>query len=258
MISEAIDRILELSSPNFKEYDGKLFSDRGFSVVRAPKLPIPSKISVISLTALVALYAKNFENMVEYNPVFHVTNEAGVDVFGLNSDDDAQRTSFVTATLKEVPKFKFNDWLGQEEFTIAIQAHVMDSFDRGYLLKAVSSIAQGDALHVADDGIQQSVTVKSGTSLAAEFVPKPRVTLQPFRTFREVKQPASEFVFRVRKGQGGMPQVALFEADGGLWKFEAMELIADYLTKKLFTTALPASTESDATPALITTATVIY
>ena len=42
-------------------------------------------------------------------------------------------------------------------------------------------------------------------------------------------QPTSAFVFRIDKAG----RCALFEADGGIWKNEAMENIKDYLEEKL-------------------------
>ena len=58
---------------------------------------------------------------------------------------------------------------------------------------------------------------------------KPRLTLMPFRTFREVPQPESEFILRLDdKGR-----IGLFEADGGMWKIEAKLNIEHYLNDKL-------------------------
>jgi hypothetical protein len=57
-----------------------------------------------------------------------------------------------------------------------------------------------------------------------------RVTLAPYRTFREVEQPRSEFLFRLRnKAPDNLPECALFEADGGRWKLDAMLTIKEWL-----------------------------
>jgi len=60
------------------------------------------------------------------------------------------------------------------------------------------------------------------------LVPNP-VVLAPFRTFPEVIQPESKFIFRMQSG----PQAALFEADGGAWRNEAMGRIKTYLEEQL-------------------------
>ena len=58
------------------------------------------------------------------------------------------------------------------------------------------------------------------------------MTLTPFRTFYEVEQPESEFVFRI-ENRGDAPKFKLIEADGGRWKYEAMQQIKEYILKKL-------------------------
>ena len=63
-------------------------------------------------------------------------------------------------------------------------------------------------------------------------MPNPCV-LRPIRTFTEVKQPKSAFVFRMEQGSNETVNAALFEADGGAWKIEAMENIKDYLRAEL-------------------------
>jgi hypothetical protein len=54
--------------------------------------------------------------------------------------------------------------------------------------------------------------------------------LSPYRTFRELNQPESAFIFRMRGGgEGKAPQCALFEADGGKWKLDAVQAIKLWL-----------------------------
>lgn len=57
--------------------------------------------------------------------------------------------------------------------------------------------------------------------------------LIPYRTFLEVEQPASEFVFRIGEGRGGAPVFKLVAADGGLWKSQAVENVKRYLVEQL-------------------------
>jgi hypothetical protein len=69
-----------------------------------------------------------------------------------------------------------------------------------------------------------NVNRDDGTALV-----KGLVRLAPWRTFREVAQPVSSFLFRVQKA-GDLPQFALFEADGSAWKLEAVANIARMLS----------------------------
>ena len=79
----------------------------------------------------------------------------------------------------------------------------------------------------------QKATIKTGISTVGDaIVPNP-VTLRPFRTFVEVEQPESSFVFRMRQGDGRGVECAVYEADGGAWKNEAMESVKEYLKEGL-------------------------
>lgn len=59
------------------------------------------------------------------------------------------------------------------------------------------------------------------------------MSLIPYRTFLEVPQPASDFVFRISEGRGGAPAFKLVAADGGLWKSQAVDNVKNYLVKAL-------------------------
>ena len=75
----------------------------------------------------------------------------------------------------------------------------------------------------------QTVTARQGIALNEKVAIKPRVSLQPFRTFLEVGQPESEFLLRINE-QGN---IGLFEADGGVWKLEAKRNVAAYFEREL-------------------------
>lgn len=84
-----------------------------------------------------------------------------------------------------------------------------------------------------DDGVSQQAIIKTGvTTKDAAFVPNP-VSLILYRTFLEVPQPASDFVFRISEGRGGAPAFKLVAADGGLWKSQAVDNVKNYLVKAL-------------------------
>ncbi len=108
----------------------------------------------------------------------------------------------------------------------------MENNDKAKILKIVGNIKDKAVRQYGDDGITQQVTAKTGLALVEDVpVPNP-VMLAPFRTFMEVEQPESKFVFRMKRGDDG-PECALFEADGGAWKLEAMKRIKAYLQAEL-------------------------
>lgn len=64
------------------------------------------------------------------------------------------------------------------------------------------------------------------------IVPSP-VHLKPYRTFDEIDQPESDFIFRVQSNKFDGITCALFSADGGAWKTEAKQRIKEYLSNEL-------------------------
>ncbi|MDD3140742.1 MAG: hypothetical protein PHX08_17475 [Lachnospiraceae bacterium] len=78
----------------------------------------------------------------------------------------------------------------------------------------------------------QRITIKTGiTQVADDIIPNP-VTLRPYRTFTEVTQPESQFIFRMKDGRECL-LCGLFEADGGAWNKVAMDNIKKYLSNEL-------------------------
>lgn len=97
-------------------------------------------------------------------------------------------------------------------------------------LTVAGNVSDGVTRDFSDDGISQAGTIRSGiASMADVAMPNP-VQLAPYRTFPEIEQPLSSFVFRARSGGGdSKPTFALFESDGGAWRIEAMQRISDWL-----------------------------
>lgn len=97
------------------------------------------------------------------------------------------------------------------------------------LLKVVGNVKEENVRETGDNGIAQAVTIKTGVASAADvLVPNP-VSLAPYRTFLEVEQPASSFIFRMKDGPSG----AIFEADGGAWRNQAIANVREYLATEL-------------------------
>jgi len=84
-------------------------------------------------------------------------------------------------------------------------------------------------VETSDDGITQQVVAKQGAMLASDVKISPIIKLAPFRTFIEVVQPESEFLFRISDGNS----FALYEADGGAWKMKAKQYIRAFFENAL-------------------------
>lgn len=104
--------------------------------------------------------------------------------------------------------------------------------DLDYVLSMASKITGGQTVEHEDDGITQRVAVKQGVMLKVETNLRPIVNLATYRTFLEIDQVLSTFVFRARV-QGDAVQLALFEGDGGRWKISAIAAIKIWLEDKM-------------------------
>lgn len=129
----------------------------------------------------------------------------------------------------QAPGFVFENFYGQEEMNIALQSRFVSTPDREILLKVIGNLQESEVKQASDDGVSQQVQIKSGVASVADVkVPNP-VSLAPYRTFLEVEQPISKFIFRMRSGM----RSAIFEADGGMWKIEATQKVKKYLEDEL-------------------------
>lgn len=155
-----------------------------------------------------------------------------VEVLGLLSETTGKRTTLLIANA-ELPSFNFGQYYDREEFQIAIASKFVQSDNLATIIALVGKLTDSTLKTVEDDGISQTVSVKAGISMSGEVTVPPRVRLAPYRTFFEVVQPTSEFLFRMRKDRDGEIQCALFEADGGAWKTEARANIVAWLKEKL-------------------------
>lgn len=232
MIKEAINRILELSAPNIYDGENGKFSDK--ELIRIDKELRADSIGMNTLTSLVQ-YIKN--NSSEFKDGKYIVQVVSPTVVRLISslDGDRKREKLVEVEA-EVPEFRFDRYLQHEEFLIGVQAKFADGDaednDKALILKFAGTVKSGTVAQYKDDGVSQKATIKTGVaSLSEAEVPSP-CRLKPFRTFLEVDQPLSSFIFRLEDKGSGV-NCALYEADGGAWKNAAKENIRVFLEENL-------------------------
>lgn len=183
-------------------------------------------LTVHTLTGLVD-YIKSNRERKDKKMYLHIRDSEYVTLQGLLLED-GKREELLTAEAR-IPKFFFDSYYPSEDFLIGLNARIVDAHDRKQLIAFAGNVKEDNARQTSDDGFAQKTTVKRGISQAGEeIVPNP-VTLAPYRTFTEVDQPESEFIFRMKEG----PQFALFEADGGAWQNQAIFNIKAFLEDEL-------------------------
>lgn len=231
MLKEAIKYIVELAAPKTEIIGGEVYSDK--KLERISYNPKAETLKVSTLSSLVD-YIKNIVD-AEYmtdTMILHIVSPTRVRYYS-SLDVDHEREYFIEANAN-IPEFDFGRFYSHEEFNISIQSKFIEGVtDRALLLKFSGTVEAGSVAEYGDDGISQKATVKTGIASKGDaLIPNP-VFLAPYRTFVEVEQPASQFVFRMKQDARGDIACALFEADGGAWKKKAIENIRSYLTENL-------------------------
>lgn len=216
-IKEAIAYITGLAvkaeKPETIEINGRTYCTKDLRRYDAADKAEPIKAT--TLTSLVD-YIKESREELRDRMIIQVVSATKVLLYsGLLAERDRETLFEVNALL---PQFEYGREYDQESFLVAMQSCFQKTDDREA---------------VTDDGVSQQAIIKTGvTTKDAAFVPNP-VSLIPYRTFLEVPQPASDFVFRISEGRGGAPAFKLVAADGGLWKSQAVDNVKNYLVKAL-------------------------
>lgn len=194
--------------------------------------PVPETFSFFTLDGLVDYITENTEGLIPDEPadrlILQVVNHTSVVLWSQPSLHHKKRHAIAQCTA-HVPDIVFGKYLDTDTFNTMLLSNFIDTEARSTLFKVVKSMTKEQSLNTNDDGVSQVLTVKQGVSLSANVTFQNPVPLRPMRTFTEVSQPESNFTLRVDEHAN----CALFEADGGAWKNDAVSLIKVYLKTKL-------------------------
>lgn len=230
-LKEALEYITNLKAealyPKKVEIAGKTYCDK--SLVRYGKEDLAEAITASTLTSIVDYIKQKHDEMRE-SSILHIVNPTTVELYSGLLEEKRRETLFRTKAI--VNEFKFDSWYDQERFLIELQANFIRNEDLEKIMMVAGNIQAGTTANYDDDGISQKTTIRSGIANNSNVIVPNPVTLMPYRTFNELKQPESAYVFRIRDDHGA-PSFKLVEADGGIWKNTAMKRIKTYLEEEL-------------------------
>ncbi|MDU1961670.1 MAG: hypothetical protein E6749_14805 [Enterocloster clostridioformis] len=228
MTRDALQYVVGLKTAEVLDINGGKYVDK--DVHRVDKELRASAIQMNTLTSLVDYLKAGVDSMAD-KMLVQVVSPMKVRVLSM-LDADRKREELVDVEAM-IPDFEYGRYMGNERFIIALQSKFINNDDRALLLQFAGTVKDESIAQYGDDGVTQKATIKTGiTSVGDAVVPNP-VKLRPFRTFIEVEQPESAFVFRMRQAEGHGVECAIFEADGGAWKNAAMKSIKEYLQYEL-------------------------
>lgn len=234
MIKEAIEKILSLAPAQVFEINGIQHVKEGDKA----RAVLPLEQACLKLSTLSGLvdYVKNqVDGDMKGSSFIHVIDHETVSLSQVLNEKTKQRANIIVCDLNNHGEgFSFGKQHQVEEFIIALQARFVPTTNLSKVLSLVGNMKAEKVTSATDDGISQKIATGSGVVLMTESVVPNPVSLKPYRTFREIEQPDSNFVFRLSQRGSELPTCALHEADGGQWKLEAIQKIRDY-----FKSALP-------------------
>lgn len=228
MIKKALEYIVEISKPVIQEINGETYTDKRLNRVRHnPKARV---LEMSTLTSLLDYIQAEIDVMSE-KMIVQIVSPLEVRLISM-LDQDRIREELIVVSGR-VPNFPYGNYMDHESFLIALQAKFKPNKDRDLLLRFAGTVENGTVTSYGDDGVTQKATIKKGIASKEEcLVPNP-VKLQPYRTFAEIEQPESAFIFRMRDDDRYGVQCAIFEADGGAWAHMATDSIKEFLVDNL-------------------------
>jgi len=224
-----VERIVKMS--HTVEINGVTYSARDLKpVFDETKV---ETIKVGNIQAIIDYVDDNPDGLDRVDLIVHVLDENNVFLTRKFALESKVRMVFMHAK-NEQHNFSFGRFINHEDFIIKLQSMFVDTPDRARVILYVSKLTTQNSIQLEDDGITQMARVTKGVSGAVkEMQPAPSmVNLRPFRTFAEIEQPESTFLLRLSQKGGDVPECALFEADGGMWRNKAIKNIKAYLREQ--------------------------
>lgn len=230
MLKSLFEYVVGLSKANMVNIDGTVFTDKPLHL---PEMPAIETLLTDNLSSIVNFIKNAGDADLNYlddtvQKIIHVEDAGKVNLYSSVCNECMDRQKFMKAEWAG-NKFPFGQFMDAEKFNILLQTCFMETDDLKVIQQVVGNLRDEAVQNYGDDGVSQSVTIRTGIATVGQVrVPSP-AKLRPYRTFLEVEQPASLFILRMREGG----QCALFEADGGLWRETARKNIRNYFEYEL-------------------------
>ena len=237
---EALEFIQGMGGPSLVECEGEYYTDK--SLTRIPKFKYPEELRVSTLSSMLDYIESNLDSLREDAGRFiiHVSSPTTVKLIS-ELDNDMKRRQIMIAQAV-LPDIYIGQYIEREQFQIQLASCFENAeelnTDNALLLNLISNVQAGTISSYSDSGMSQKATIIKGILNEKQDVKIPNpVTLAPYRTFIDIMQPASAFIFRMKDRECGDNEKAIYcglwEADGGAWKIQAVNNIKEYFRNEL-------------------------
>lgn len=239
LTKDAIDKIESMSKEAMGlsvNIDGRNYTAQDLKPVIFE--PRPAALKVSTLSGFADYIKANRDGIALDKAVVIIKSHDEVVLASELWGDKKERSYYIGAKIDDGLKvYPFERFMEVESFIIALRSMFEPGSDLEKVITYVSKVRGGKAFNLEDDGVSQTATVQTtaaGALTKKETAPA-IVKLRPYRTFRDIEQIESEFLFRMKlvDTENGVVGCALFEADGGRWRNEAVNAIRDHLKVSL-------------------------
>lgn len=230
MIREAMQwiesKVLDAQKKDEVMIRDDIYTEKDLTLV-LPHVNKCKTLSVNNLSMLITNVKNEIKDDVHNLPLILNVEEKRVTCLTSYDVNKGRQVPFVAEA--ESPQISFNDFISVEKMIIQLQTCFKDNENKANLISMISKLSKDTKVEMEDDGITQRVIAQEGISVKGTVTLPPLVKLVPQRTFYEVDQPEQMFLLRI----DGNCRVALFDADGGAWKYQCQQSIIRYLSDQL-------------------------
>lgn len=216
------------AKPEVVEINGKTYCTK--NLTRYDKEEFAEPLKAASLTAMVD-YIKNKYLECKGDMILQIVGPDEVRLISGLTKERNRECLFKSSTNPN--GFRFDNYYDQEDFIINLQSGFQKNDDLTLILQVAGNVENNATASYGDDGVSQKTTIKKGIASKVDVIVPNPVLLAPYRTFLEVQQPLSNFIFRIGEGRGGEPIFKLVGADGGMWKYDAVNEIKAFFKEEL-------------------------
>lgn len=225
MLSAFVDKITSLGDIRTLDHKGDTYTNASLARLRSPEQTPPSPMIFRNLRGLINFLddaADRSDIPAPSDLLLHIVDPFTVNLVGrLQPANDNQRFCFAKAKATPIG-FQFGQYMNLEEMVLGLQCGFQQSDERDNLITMLGNVASQHIREHNDDGMSQSIQIKSGLCLKSEVKVTNPVELIPYRTFRECDQVESPFIVRFKARGENQPMVMIKDAAGEYWQLDAM------------------------------------
>jgi len=223
---ETIQKIIDLSPMEEKTIHGVKYFTKALSCESPHK---PQYMQVTTLSGVVDYVNEISESDDAKNLFVHIVSPTKVRLISPLSGDFRGREHYLSAEPTNTQP-SFGQHVSSEKFIISLLSNFVQDENTAKLMQAVGNMKTDQGVGVQDDGVSQTIVAKKSIGFKDERVNLPNpIVLAPFRSFPEIEQVPSEFVFRIKGSVEDGFYCGLHEADGEAWKIEAIKRVGIWL-----------------------------